>query len=152
VDPHRTGSVNRVGAETLENRPTALRGDRWWTCELSAGWLYEGNAVLHPRGLNTTRNSWWTAFRLPTIAREFRYGDRGGRCAVAEHLHGKYSRGIWPKLGGVIEVVTAKDPRLGFHGKASLRAEASQRECLCTGRVCAAKGRRELLGERSADR
>jgi len=51
VDPHRTGSINRIGSETIENRPTALPGRSVVDLVNSQpGWLYEGNAVLHPRG------------------------------------------------------------------------------------------------------
>src|SRR6202011_542408 len=51
VDPHRTGSARRIGSETLENRPTALPGRSVVDLvNAQPGWLYEGNAVLHPRG------------------------------------------------------------------------------------------------------
>ena len=51
VDPHRTGSINRIGSDTIESRPTALPGRSLVDLVNSQpGWLYEGNAVLHPRG------------------------------------------------------------------------------------------------------
>src|SRR6202023_3826509 len=51
VDSHRTGSVYRIGSETLETRPTALPGRSVVDLvNAQPGWLYEGNAVLHPRG------------------------------------------------------------------------------------------------------
>ncbi|MGA9964377.1 MAG: carboxypeptidase-like regulatory domain-containing protein [Terriglobales bacterium] len=51
VDPHRSGTINRIGKDAIADRVTSLPG-----CSLQdlinsqPGWLYEGNAVLHPRG------------------------------------------------------------------------------------------------------
>ena len=51
IDPYRAGSVNEVGLQTIENRLTALPGRSMQALVNSEpGWLYEGNAVLHPRG------------------------------------------------------------------------------------------------------
>src|SRR6202789_310011 len=51
VDPYRAGSVNEMGLETIQNRLTALPGRSMQDLVNSEpGWLYEGNAVLHPRG------------------------------------------------------------------------------------------------------
>src|SRR6266404_449466 len=122
VDPHRTGSVNRVGAETLENRPTALPGRSVVDLVNSQpGWLYEGNAVLHPRG-----SEYHTQFvvdgvpltdnRSPSFGTEIEADDVQSLSIYTANIPAEYGR----KLGGVIEVVTAKDPRLGFHGKAVL--------------------------------
>src|SRR6266404_3928726 len=122
VDPHRTGSVNRVGAETLENRPTALPGRSVVDLVNSQpGWLYEGNAVLHPRG-----SEYHTLFgvdgvpltenRPPSFGTEIEADEVQSLSIYTANIPAEYGR----KLGGVIEVVTAKDPRLGFHGKATL--------------------------------
>src|ERR1700730_14999748 len=122
VDPHRTGSVNRIGSETLENRPTALPGRSVVDLVNSQpGWLYEGNAVLHPRG-----SEYPTQFvvdgvpltdnRSPSFGTEIEADDVQSLSIYTANIPAEYGR----KLGGVIEVVTAKDPRLGFHGKAVL--------------------------------
>ncbi len=51
VDPYRAGSFNEMGLQTIENRLTALPGRSMQDLVNSEpGWLYEGNAVLHPRG------------------------------------------------------------------------------------------------------
>src|SRR5580704_4603739 len=51
VDPHRSGSINQIGSDMLENRPASLPGRSLQDLVNSQpGWLYEGNAVLHPRG------------------------------------------------------------------------------------------------------
>ena len=122
VDPHRTGSVNRIGSETLETRPTALPGRSVVDLINSQpGWLYEGNAVLHPRG-----SEYDTQFvvdgvpltdnRSPSFGTEIEADDVQLLSIYTANIPAEYGR----KLGGVIEVVTAKDPRLGFHGKAVL--------------------------------
>ncbi len=122
VDPHRTGSVYRIGSETLETRPTALPGRSVVDLvNAQPGWLYEGNAVLHPRG-----SEYHTQFvvdgvpltdnRSPSFGTEIEADDVQSLSIYTANIPAEYGR----KLGGVIEVVTAKDPRLGFHGKAVL--------------------------------
>ncbi|HEU0368337.1 MAG TPA: TonB-dependent receptor, partial [Candidatus Acidoferrum sp.] len=122
VDPHRTGSVNRIGSETLEARPTALPGRSVVDLVNSQpGWLYEGNAVLHPRG-----SEYHTQFvvdgvpltdnRSPSFGTEIEADDVQSLSIYTANIPAEYGR----KLGGVVEVTTAKDPRLGFHGKAAL--------------------------------
>ncbi len=122
VDPHRIGSANRIGSETLENRPAALPGRSVVDLvNAQPGWLYEGNAVLHPRG-----SEYQTQFvvdgvpltdnRSPSFGTEIEADDVQSLSIYTANIPAEYGR----KLGGVIEVVTAKDPRLGFHGKAAL--------------------------------
>ena len=51
IDPYRPGSVNQLGAQAIQDRLTALPGRGIQDLVNSQpGWLYEGNAVLHPRG------------------------------------------------------------------------------------------------------
>src|ERR1700740_913416 len=51
IDPHSTRSVDRIGQQTLEDRLTSIPGRSLVDVVNSQpGWLYEGNAVLHPRG------------------------------------------------------------------------------------------------------
>src|ERR1700686_3156336 len=122
VDPHRTGSAERIGAETIENRSTALPGRSVVDLvNAEPGWLYEGHAVLHPRG-----SEYQTQFvidgvpltdnRSPSFGTEIEADDVQSLSIYTANIPAEYGR----KLGGVIEVVTAKDPRLGFHGKAVL--------------------------------
>jgi hypothetical protein len=62
VDPHRTGSADRIGSETLQNRPTALPGRSVIDLvNAQPGWLYEGMPSCIRAALNTTRNLWSTA-------------------------------------------------------------------------------------------
>lgn len=51
IDPHRSGTINRIGKDTIADRTTSLPGRSLQDLVNSQpGWLYEGNAVLHPRG------------------------------------------------------------------------------------------------------
>ncbi len=51
LDPDQAGSVNAIGSETVQRRTTSLPGRSIQDLVNSQpGWLYEGNAVLHPRG------------------------------------------------------------------------------------------------------
>src|SRR6202023_3179967 len=110
VDPHRTGSVNRIGSETLENRTTA-----------QPGWLYEGNAVLHPRG-----SEYLTQFvvdgvpltdnRSPSFGTEIEADDVQSMSIYTAGFPAEYGR----KMGGVVEVNTLQDSQAGFHGQAIL--------------------------------
>ena len=122
IDPHRTGSINRIGLDNMENRTTALPGRSVVDLVNSQpGWVYEGNAVLHPRG-----SEYQTQFvvdgvpltdnRSPSFGTEIEADDVQSMSIYTANIPAEYGR----KLGGVVEVVTAKDPRMGFHGKAVL--------------------------------
>ena len=51
IDPYRTGSINRLGTDQIEDREGSIPGRSLQDLVNSQpGWLYEGNAVLHPRG------------------------------------------------------------------------------------------------------
>ena len=51
IDPYRTGSINRIGNDQIEKRETPLPGRSLQDLvNAQPGWIYEGNAVLHPRG------------------------------------------------------------------------------------------------------
>src|ERR1700686_1192142 len=120
VDPHRTGSAERIGAETIENRSTALPGRSVVDLvNAEPGWLYEGHAVLHPRG-----SEYQTQFvidgvpltdnRSPSFGTEIEADDVQSMSIYTANIPAEYGR----KLGGVVEVATTKDARPGFHGKA----------------------------------
>src|ERR1700736_6588069 len=122
IDPHRTGSINRIGSESIEDRATALPGRSVEDLVNSQPrWLYEGNAVLHPRG-----SEYQTQFvvdgvpltdnRSPSFGTEIEADDVQSMSIYTADIPAEYGR----KMGGVVEVNTAKDPRTGFHGKAVL--------------------------------
>jgi hypothetical protein len=120
LDTHETGAVNRVGSETLQQRITALPGRSVAdVVNTQPGWLLEANGILHPRGseyqvqyvvdgLPVTDN------RSPSFAPELDADDVHAMSILTGGYPAEYGR----KLGGVIEVVTAANPRQGLHGSA----------------------------------
>jgi outer membrane cobalamin receptor len=122
IDPHRTGDINRLGADAIANRPSSLPGRSLQDLVNSEpGWLYEGNAVLHPRGseyqtqvvvdgLPLTDN------RSPGFGPEIEADDVQSMSIYTANFPAEYGR----KMGGVIEVNTTRDPRQGLHGQVVL--------------------------------
>ena len=118
IDLHQTGTTNRIGAEALERRMTALPGRSLpELVNTQPGWLMEANGILHPRGseyqtqyvvdgLPLTDN------RSPSFAPEIGADDVHSMNVLTGGYPAEYGR----KLGGVIEVVTAANARQGLHG------------------------------------
>jgi hypothetical protein len=122
VDPYRAGSVNEMGLETIQNRPTALPGRSMQDLVNSEpGWLYEGNAVLHPRG-----SEYQTQFvvdgipltdnRSPSFGPEIEADDVESLDIYTAGIPAEFGR----KMGGVVEVNTLKNEDPGFHGQFTL--------------------------------
>jgi outer membrane cobalamin receptor len=121
LDTRATSPVNRVGSETLQQRITTLPGRSLSdVVNTEPGWLLEANGILHPRGseyqvqyvidgLPITDN------RSPAFAPEVD-ADQVHSMSI---LTGGYPAEYGRKLGGVIEVVTAANPREGLHGTAA---------------------------------
>jgi hypothetical protein len=123
IDPYRAGSVNQIGSQTIQNRLTALPGRGMQDLVNSQpGWLYEGNAVLHPRG-----SEYQTQFVVDGIPltdnRSPSFGPGPSEADDVESLT-VYTAGIpaefGRKMGGVVEVNTLKNGDPGFHGQLSL--------------------------------
>ncbi len=123
IDPYRAGSVNQIGEETIQNRLTALPGRSMQDLVNSEpGWLYEGNAVLHPRG-----SEYQTQFVVDGIPlTDNRSPSFGPEPADADDIESVviYTAGIpaefGRKMGGVVEVNTLKNQDPGFHGQLTL--------------------------------
>ena len=123
VDPYRPGSVNEVGSESIQNRPTALPGRSIQDLVNSQpGWLYEGNAVLHPRG-----SEYQTQFVVDGIPlTDNRSPSFGPEPAEADDVQSLkiYTAGIpaeyGRKMGGVVEINTLQSQVPGFHGQLTL--------------------------------
>ena len=119
VDPHRTGTVNRVDKDMLEHRSTALPGRSVIDLVNSQpGWLLESNGVLHPRGSEyqtqyVVDGIPLTDNRSPSFAPEIEADDDESMTILTANFPAEYGR----KLGGVVEISTARDYRPGFHGK-----------------------------------
>jgi hypothetical protein len=123
VDPYRAGSVNEIGLETIQNRLTSLPGRSMQDLVNSEpGWLYEGNAVLHPRG-----SEYQTQFVVDGIPlTDNRSPSFGPEPAEADDIDSIkiYTAGIpaefGRKMGGVVEVNTLKNQDPGFHGQLTM--------------------------------
>ena len=119
VDPHRTGTINRVGTDTLEHRSTALPGRSVIDLVNSQpGWLLESNGVLHPRGSEyqtqyVVDGIPLTDNRSPSFAPEIEADDAESMTILTANFPAEYGR----KLGGVVEISTVRNFRPGFHGK-----------------------------------
>ena len=124
IDPHHIGDTKHLGAEAIANRQSSLPGRSLQDLANSQpGWLYEGNAVLHPRGseyqtqvvvdgLPLTDN------RSPSFGPEIEADDIQSLSIYTATFPAEYGR----KMGGVIEVNTTRDPRQGLHGQVVLSA------------------------------
>ena len=122
IDPDQAGSVNQIGSSTIENRLSSLPGRSIQDLVNSQpGWLYEGNAVLHPRG-----SEYQTQFvvdgipltdnRSPSFGPELEADDADSISIYTAGIPAEYGR----KMGGVVEINTMQDATPGFHGEVVL--------------------------------
>jgi outer membrane cobalamin receptor len=122
VDPYRSGAINRIGQDTIAERTTSLPGRSLQDLVNSQpGWLYEGNAVLHPRGSEyqtqlVVDGIPLTDNRSPSHGPEIEADDVQSMSIYTAGIPAEYGR----KMGGVVELVTTKDSRPGLHGEAVL--------------------------------
>jgi hypothetical protein len=122
IDPDQAGAVNQIGPDLIQNRLSSIPGRSLQDLVNSQpGWLYEGNAVLHPRG-----SEYQTQFvvdgipltdnRSPSFGPEIEADDVQSMSIYTAGIPAEYGR----KMGGVVEVNTLQDPQAGFHGQAVL--------------------------------
>ncbi|MGB9069313.1 MAG: TonB-dependent receptor [Candidatus Acidiferrales bacterium] len=122
IDPDQAGSVSQVGSGSIQNRVGSIPGRSIQDLVNSQpGWLYEGNAVLHPRG-----SEYQTQFvvdgipltdnRSPSFGPEIAADDVQSLSIYTGGIPAEYGR----KMGGVVEVNTMEDSQQGFHGQAVL--------------------------------
>jgi outer membrane cobalamin receptor len=122
IDTHRTGVSYSVGTQQLQEQQSAqparslldLVNDQ-------PGWIFEANAVLHPRG-----SEYDTLFvvdgvpmgenRSPAYAPALAAANVNSLNVITGNIPAEYGR----KLGGIIEVTTDHDLVAGFHGMADL--------------------------------
>jgi hypothetical protein len=118
IDPDQSGSVNQVGSDLIQTRVSSVPGRSLQDLVNSQpGWLYEGNAVLHPRG-----SEYQTQFvvdgipltdnRSPSFGPEIEADDVQSLSIYTAGIPAEYGR----KMGGVVEVNTIQDSQAGFHG------------------------------------
>ena len=122
IDPDQAGSVSQIGSDDVQNRLGSVPGRSLQDLVNSQpGWLYEGNAVLHPRG-----SEYQTQFvvdgipltdnRSPSLGPEIEADDVQSMSIYTAGIPAEYGR----KMGGVIEVNTLQDSQAGFHGQVVL--------------------------------
>ncbi len=122
IDPDQAGAVSQIGSDTIEKRVSSLPGRSLQDLVNSQpGWLYEGNAVLHPRG-----SEYQTQFVVDGIPLTDNRSPSFGPAIDADDVQSIsiYTAGIpaeyGRKMGGVVEVNTIQDPQAGFHGQVVL--------------------------------
>ncbi|MDQ2835363.1 MAG: TonB-dependent receptor [Acidobacteriota bacterium] len=118
IDPDRSTSIQQLGAKEIEDRTSSLPGRSLQDLVASQpGWLYEGNAVLHPRG-----SEYQTQFvidglpltdnRSPGFGPEIEADDVDSISIYTAGIPAEYGR----KMGGVVELNTRHNPNPGLHG------------------------------------
>jgi hypothetical protein len=122
IDPDQAGSVSQIGSEFIHKRFGSIPGrDLQDLVNSQPGWIYEGNAVLHPRG-----SEYQTQFvvdgipltdnRSPSFGPEIEADDVESMSIYTAGIPAEYGR----KMGGVVEINTQQDSDPGFHGQVSL--------------------------------
>ena len=122
INPDQASSSSEIGSETIENRVSSSPGRSLQDLVNSQpGWIYEGNAVLHPRG-----SEYQTQFvvdgvpltdnRSPSFGPEIEADDVQSMTIYTAGFPAEYGR----KMGGVVELNTLEDLQRGFHGQAVL--------------------------------
>ena len=119
IDPYRPSSVMRIGSQQIQNRVGSLPGRSVQDLVNSQpGWLYEGNAVLHPRGSEyqtqyVVDGIPLTDNRSPSFGPEIEADDLDSVSIYTAGFPAEYGR----KMGGVIELNTLHETVPGLHGQ-----------------------------------
>ncbi len=119
IDPYLPSAVMHIDAQEIEDRAGSLPGRTVQDLVNSQpGWLYEGNAVLHPRG-----SEYQTQFvidgipltdnRSPSFGPEIEADDLSSINIYTAGIPAEYGR----KMGGVVELNTQHDRSAGLHGQ-----------------------------------
>ena len=122
VDPNRPSSVMQIGTKQIEERVSSLPGRSVEDLVVTQpGWIYEGNAVLHPRGAEAQTQFVidgipLTDNRSPSFGPEIEADDVDSISLYTAGIPAEYGR----KMGGVVELNTKRDTDPGLHGLAVL--------------------------------
>jgi TonB-dependent Receptor Plug Domain len=119
IDPNNPFSAMQIGAKQTEERLSSLPGRSIQDLVTSQpGWIYEGNAVLHPRG-----SEYQTQFvidgipltdnRSPSFGPEIEADDLDSVSLYTAGYPAEYGR----KMGGVVELDTHRQTDSGVHGQ-----------------------------------
>jgi len=118
VDTHRVGVSYDVTSRQVREQQSSTPGRELLDLvNAQPGWLMESNGVLHPRG-----SEYQTQFvidglpmednRSPAFAPELPDAQVEAVSIITGTFPAEYGR----KLGGVVDVTTSRDRRVGFHG------------------------------------
>jgi TonB-dependent Receptor Plug Domain len=119
IDPYAPSSIMRIGSQQIDDRLASLPGRSVQDLvNTQPGWLYEGNAVLHPRG-----SEYQTQFvidgipltdnRSPSFGPEIKADDVDSMSIYTAGFPAEYGR----KMGGVVELNTRQETVAGLHGQ-----------------------------------
>src|SRR5271154_1990593 len=122
IDPDQAGYVSQIGSDSMQTRLSSVPGRSIQDLVNSQpGWMYEGNAVLHPRG-----SEYQTQFvvdgipltdnRSPSFGPAMDADDVQSMSIYTAGFPAEYGR----KMGGVVEVNTIEDSQPGFQGQVVL--------------------------------
>lgn len=118
IDPYQPDSVMQIGAKQIDERLSSLPGRSVQDLVNSEpGWLYEGNAVLHPRGSEyqtqlVVDGIPLTDNRSPSFGPEVEADDLDSIRIYTAGYPAEYGR----KMGGVVELNTHRQTTPGLHG------------------------------------
>ena len=119
IDTDQAGAVNQIGSDFIQNRLDSIPGRSLQDLVSSQpGWLYEGNAVLHPRGSEyqtqvVVDGIPLTDNRSPSFGPAIDADDVQSMSIYTAGIPAEYGR----KMGGVIELNTLQNSQPGFHGE-----------------------------------
>lgn len=122
IDSDQAGAVDQIGASQIQNRVSSIPGRSVQDLVNSQpGWIYEGNAVLHPRGSEyqtqiVVDGIPLTDSRSPSFGPQIEADDVQSMSLYTAGIPAEYGR----KMGGVVEVNTLRNPQQGFHGQVVL--------------------------------
>jgi hypothetical protein len=119
IDPNRASSLMQIGSAQIAERVGSLPGRSVQDLVASEpGWLYEGNAVLHPRGSEYQTQLVidgipLTDNRSPSFGPEIEADDVESATIYTAGIPAEYGR----KMGGIVELNTRRETAAGMHGE-----------------------------------
>jgi hypothetical protein len=124
LDPFRGAQAYSIGADVLRDRPSSAPGRSLIDLvNTQPGWLLEANGILHARG-----SEYQVQYVVDGIPLRDNRSPAFAQSLGVEEFEsmtvrtGGYPAEFGSKLGGVVELSTARDTRDGFHGSASFGA------------------------------
>lgn len=118
IDPDSPSSIMRIGSKQIQQEVSLLPGRSVQNLVVAQpGWLYEGNAVLHPRGSEyqtqlVVDGIPLTDNRSPSFGPEIGSDDLSSMSVYTAGFPAEYGR----KMGGVVELNTEAQNVRGLHG------------------------------------